>query len=416
MAACTFLLGACAFTGKSESVPTPEPAVVMTFTPEPTATPAITYGEWKLVDAGQSALPTGYTLLPANADGLTMFAFTDTAGERQYRVFGGYDELTNGAVTNLITGFYACDEAGARDPSAEPVNTASEPLGVCTPCALPETIRLRAGCTNVDGNGHVTNAAGAHFVFGKFSETDEGAFYPADASGSMIPGALVSEESLSVPSYVPLTAPTTEGERYLIVFIGTQSVVSFLAKDGEWTIERIMACSTGRAKDMTPRGNFKIMRQYLYKKMGKVAGENVFSQYASRITGSYLFHSVPIAGDKRNSQEYGRRQMVLKYYERLGTVASGGCVRLRCADAYWIYMTCEVGTPVTITDDMGPAAPTPPALIYEEPYITGKDLGWDPSDPDPENPYHAVYEPEFVASYKETIDKSDPTDNSADGE
>ena len=167
-----------------------------------------------------------------------------------------------------------------------------------------------------------------------------------------------------------------------------------------------MICSTGRNKELTPRGTFAIVRQYPYKKMGEIDGENVYSQYASRITGSYLFHSVPIGGNKRYVQETGKKQMFVKYYEKLGSLASGGCVRLRCIDAYWIYMNCPVGTSILITDDSGPTPPTPPALIYEEPYMDAKhEYGWDPSDPDPENPYHAIYTPEVVLDGP-VVDKS----------
>ena len=60
-------------------------------------------------------------------------------------------------------------------------------------------------------------------------------------------------------------------------------------------------------------------------------------------------------------------------------------------------MNCPVGTPVTITDDSGPEVPKTLPLIYEEPYMDARqEYGWDPTDPDPENPYHAIYEPEFV--------------------
>ena len=69
-------------------------------------------------------------------------------------------------------------------------------------------------------------------------------------------------------------------------------------------------------------------------------------------------------------------------------------------------MTCPIGTTVIITDDSGPQPPEIPALIYEEPYMDKKhELGWDPSDPDPANPYHAIYTPEFVITTP-VVDKS----------
>lgn len=374
----------------AETMPSPVPLVV---TPEP----VVTYSDARALPLPDGTeVPVGYTRVEATDSAIALFAFTDAAGSVQYRVFGGYDKLLNGSVGETYTGFYSSDETGAiLAEASELIDPASEAFGTCLSQPLPETLRLRSTYQVLE-NGAITDGAGTYFIYGTVG-TAEGAFYPSDENAVMVSGALASTLSIAVPSYMPDTVPEADGERMLVVYIGTESVVAYVAKDGEWTQERIMICSTGRSKLLTPRGTFAIMRQYLYKKMGQVDGENVYSQYASRITGNYLFHSVPIGGDKRYLQEYGKEQMFVKYYERLGSVASGGCVRLRCIDAYWIYMNCPVGTTVIITDDSGPTPPTPPQLIYEEPYMDARhEYGWDPSDPDPENPYHAVYTPEVV--------------------
>ena len=396
-------LGACSqaldtFGTVAEAMPTP--VAVPTAAPVITASDAMTL---PLDDA--SAVPSGYTRVQTDAPDIALFAFTDTEGTTQYRVYGGYTELINGVAGLTFTGFYPSDESGALLAQAEDfVNPAAEPFGSCVISPLPDTIRLRAKYTMLD-NGLITSVDGGMFVFGAFLG-GEGAFYPADNSGKMIPGALPSTEYIAVPSYTPDSVPETDGERLIITYIGSQSVVVYKAVDGEWTEERVMICSTGRTKKLTPRGTFYLVRQYPYKKMGQIAGENVYSQYASRIVGSYLFHSVPIGGNKRQLQEYGKKQMFVKYYESLGTIASGGCVRLRCVDAYWMYMNCVVGTKIIITDDTGPTPPQPPALIYEEPYMDARhQYGWDPTDPDPENPYHAIYTPEFVLDGP-VVDKS----------
>ncbi|MEN6419921.1 MAG: L,D-transpeptidase [Clostridiaceae bacterium] len=393
-----------------EATATPEVAII-------TAAPVITNSDpYTLPIPATEAIPAGYTAVQFENASVSLFAFTNKEGTVQYRVFGGYSELTDGVETKTFTGFYPSDETGALLNASDGfVDPAVESFGVCTPSAMPESFRLKTGYQALETIGVYADANGAKYVYGSFSE-GEGAFYPANADGTMIPGALKATADIAVPAYLPETPPETEGERMLIVYIGTQSVVCFKAENGEWTEERVMICSTGRSKKLTPRGEFALMRQYLYKKMGQVHGENVYSQYASRITGSYLFHSVPIGGEDRYSQENGKRQMFVEYYERLGTPASGGCVRLRCADAYWVYMTCPIGTKVIITDDSGPQPPKIPALIYEEPYMDKKhELGWDPSDPDPENPYHAIYPPEFVITTpvedKSVDDKIEDTGN-----
>lgn len=402
-AALSFGLFAC-----SEALDTPNTVeeTVSTPVPMPTAEPVISYSEAMTIPLlDESAVPTGFTRVETEDADISLFVFTDGDGVLQYRVYGGYNKLIDGAVSESFTGFYPSDETGAILAEAEAfADPAGESFGVCAITPLPDTIRLRTKYTLLE-SGLITGVAGGTYVYGSFNG-GEGAFYPADASGKMIPGALPTTEKIAVPSYTPDSIPAADGDRMIVTYIGSQSVVVYKAVDGEWTEERVMICSTGRSKDLTPRGTFHLVRQYPYKKMGEIRGENVYSQYASRIVGSYLFHSVPIGGDKRQLQEYGKKQMFIKYYESLGTIASGGCIRLRCADAYWIYMNLLVGTEIIITEDTGPTPPQPPALIYEEPYMDAKhEYGWDPSDPDPENPYHAVYTPEFVLDGP-VVDKS----------
>ena len=398
-----FGLAACSLVMNTPKA-TEEP--VATPVPMPTAEPVITMGDpMTLTLDDAAAVPAGYTKMETEDATLSLYAFTDDTGTVQYRVYGGYTEFVDGVAGETVKGFYLSDETGAILSDANAfVDPASEPFGTATSTSLPDTLRLRDAYTLTD-TGLITSNAGGTFVYGSFAG-GEGAFYPADSSGKMIPGALPTTEQIAVPSYTPTSIPVADGDRMICVYIGSQSVVVYQAVGGEWIEERVMICSTGRSEDMTPRGTFHLVRQYPYKKMGQVKGENVYSQYASRIVGSYLFHSVPIGGDKRNNQEYGKKQMYVKYYESLGTIASGGCVRLRCVDAYWIYMNCVVGTEINISDDTGPTPPTPPALIYEEPYMDAKhEYGWDPSDPDPENPYHKVYTPEFVLDGP-VVDKS----------
>ena len=385
----------------AEAVPTPF------FTPTPV--PVVTDGEAQTMPLAEgTTVPAGYTRVETEDPNIALFVFTDVAGKLQYRVYGGFTQMVNGTPDETYQGFYPSDETGAILAKArELIDLDTETFGICESQPLPDTLRLRSIYTRLE-NGLITGTDGKTFVYGSFNG-GEAAFYPADSSGKMIPGALPTDERISVPSYTPDTAPTADGERMIVAYIGSQSVVVYKAENGEWTEERVMICSTGRSKEMTPRGSFAIVRQYPYKKMGQIEGENVYSQYASRITGSYLFHSVPIGGKKRQNPENGKRQMYVAYYEKLGTTASGGCIRLRCVDAYWLYINCTVGVPIIVTDDNGPTPPTPPKLIYEEPYMDANhEFGWDPSDPDPANPYHAIYPPELVLDGP-VVDKSKDT-------
>lgn len=106
----------------------------------------------------------------------------------------------------------------------------------------------------------------------------------------------------------------------------------------------------------------------------------VYGQYCTHITGNILFHSVPYLSRGNNaSLEYWQ-------YDRLGTTASAGCIRLTTADAQWIYYNCRNGTKVEFYNSSNPGPLGKPSAkkISSEasPY-----KNWDPTDPNPNNPW-----------------------------
>lgn len=72
-----------------------------------------------------------------------------------------------------------------------------------------------------------------------------------------------------------------------------------------------------------------------------------YGQYATRIYDGYLFHSVPYYSQHKDDVEYDE-------FNKLGTVASLGCIRLAVVDVKWIYDNCPLGTPVVIYNDKDP--------------------------------------------------------------
>ncbi len=142
---------------------------------------------------------------------------------------------------------------------------------------------------------------------------------------------------------------------------------------GEYTVPvKAMVCSVG-TDFKTIQGTFKTSAKYRWKLlMG-----NVYGQYATRIVGGILFHSVYYYENNNPAS------LATKEYNKLGTAASHGCVRLTVADAKWIYDNCALGTTVIIYDDKKSPGPLgkPTAMKLE------KGVGWDPTDPDERNPY-----------------------------
>ena len=86
-----------------------------------------------------------------------------------------------------------------------------------------------------------------------------------------------------------------------------------------------------------------------------------YGQYATRIWDAYLFHSVPYYTQHKDDLEYVE-------FNKLGTQASLGCIRLMVVDVKWIYDNCPIGTTVVIYDDAATPGPMgTPGTIYIDP-------------------------------------------------
>lgn len=211
---------------------------------------------------------------------------------------------------------------------------------------------------------------------------------------------LVEKNATATPkgSATPLKSPTvkpsatvsptpkkdTENTYKLVVYIGSQSVVAYTKdENGNFTRQaKTMICSTGTGSN-TPTGSYSLQAKYTYRHL-----DGAYGQYCSRIVGGILFHSVPIS-ESATTQEEGRKMMSVSAYNKLGSKASHGCVRMRVIDAYWIFNNCPIGTPVEITNNSGPTNYARPQAIKKGVPYTNEDgsRGWDPSDPHSKNPY-----------------------------
>ena len=143
---------------------------------------------------------------------------------------------------------------------------------------------------------------------------------------------------------------------------------------GELEPVKAMICSTGGS---TPKsGSYSLKSRWEW--LGLFG--NVYGHYVTQITGNILFHSVPYLrkGDS-SSLEYWE-------FDKLGTSASMGCVRLQIKDAKWIYDNCKSGTIVEFYWDSNPGPLGKPTAQK----ISSNELcrNWDPTDPNSSNPWH----------------------------
>ena len=163
---------------------------------------------------------------------------------------------------------------------------------------------------------------------------------------------------------------------YYIEVIRNQNVVIVYGLDSnnEYTkIVKVFVCSVG-LNGKTPTGTFTTSDKSSW---GWLVG-NVYGQYYTRITGSILFHSVPYFKKAKNQLEW-------EEYNKLGTAASKGCVRLAVRDVKWIYDNCPSKTKVKIYDGNLPSGVSKPSAIKIPSDSPNK--GWDPTDPDKNNPW-----------------------------
>lgn len=167
------------------------------------------------------------------------------------------------------------------------------------------------------------------------------------------------------------------GKKYRLEVNCTQNVVNVYERDenGEYNnCVKVMLCSIGTA---TPRSGTFGLKKYGWEWKG-LQGD-VYGQYATQITGNILFHSVPY------TEKYNNASLEYWEYDKLGTAASLGCVRLTVQNAKWIYDNCENGTKVMFYEDSNPGPlgkPLEQKISSEENY-----RNWDPTDPNSNNPW-----------------------------
>lgn len=150
-----------------------------------------------------------------------------------------------------------------------------------------------------------------------------------------------------------------------------------LDKNGRYSVPyKIFRCSVGLYEGSTPLGCFFTSDKYEWRMMVDYS----YAQYAIRISGPIMLHSVPYNTARKNDLEVDQ-------YNLLGQPASLGCIRLNVADIKWIYDNCPDHTQVIVYDNNEERAPLKlPKKVKA--VSEGEYAGWDPTDPDADNPYN----------------------------
>ena len=152
------------------------------------------------------------------------------------------------------------------------------------------------------------------------------------------------------------------------------NVVTIYIKDGENLVPyKAMICSTGT--DTPEDGIYTIKSRWNWLALFG----NVYGKYATQIVGNILFHSVPYLEKSSDTLEYWE-------YDKLGTSASMGCIRLTVEDAKWIYDNIPRGTEVEFysSEEPGPLGKPEAQKISDNEECRN----WDPTDENPDNPWN----------------------------
>ena len=150
--------------------------------------------------------------------------------------------------------------------------------------------------------------------------------------------------------------------------------VNSVTPTGEELRVKTFNCSCGRTGHATPLGTFRTSQYYDWRLMV----DNTYGRYAVRFNGHIMFHSVPYLKATPDTLEW-------EEYNKLGSPASLGCVRMQVSDAKWIYDNCRAGTVVVVYDDLAEEDSNIPGLIKIDENLPYR--GWDPTDNNPNSPW-----------------------------
>ncbi|MBQ9901200.1 MAG: L,D-transpeptidase [Clostridia bacterium] len=162
---------------------------------------------------------------------------------------------------------------------------------------------------------------------------------------------------------------------------------------------RVMLCSTPANFKDFPDGYWTVTEpasssKSIWHKI-RSCGVTMYVQYSTYLTGNLMIHSVPYTESKNETLDQER-------YASLGSSDFGGCIRLTVENAKWISENCKAGTTVHLVANKKNASLT---QALKEQIPKPDDSGWEPTDPDPDNPnYHPQYNEETPATEGYLID------------
>lgn len=132
------------------------------------------------------------------------------------------------------------------------------------------------------------------------------------------------------------------------------------------------------SSSFTPLGTYSVCSngvavKYSLKPMHEPDGSTVYARWATHVVGNVYFHAIAVGSKSHKALNY-------KTYNKLGSPASAGCIRMTVADAKWIYDHAGTGTAVKVVKGSSktPGPLGKPATIK----IKSSKVKYDPTDPE----------------------------------
>lgn len=144
----------------------------------------------------------------------------------------------------------------------------------------------------------------------------------------------------------------------------------------------------------TPLGNYSICSngqsvKYTMKPMVEPDGSTVYARWATHIVGNVYFHAIAVGSQSHYA-------LSSSTYNRLGSPASAGCIRMTVADAKWIYDYASTGSTVKIIKGKA----SKPGPMGKNAVIKTKGVSYDPTDPAvPDSRKKADYKAKRISGY-----------------
>lgn len=264
----------------------------------------------------------------------------------------------------------------AQVQTPEPTSVPPEPEISADFLLLMKSTKAKLAVTNSD-NAFQWHSSNDSVVSvddsGRVAALSEGAATITAASGNITLSCTIVVAAQEKPeaSIIP-DLSDQYGPPYVIKVNRAANCVTIYASEDGVNCDipiKAMICSTGEA---TPLGTFRLG----YKaKWNRLVGY-VWGMYASHVTGDILFHSVPYDDASPDT-------LPAEEYNKLGTTASHGCIRLTVADVKWIFDNVPSWTQIIIYDDTSDPGPLGKPQLIPMPETST----WDPTDPNPDNPW-----------------------------